>query len=139
MANYDNMHDDAKLDIVLSHLYNNLPLQKNLYRNILKPAGIILSPREISRIAKILVSTEFIEITGGYGDDVRVQLTSKGIQIMRKYGSYFSYLAHKNQVSPNLKESLISVQKSNKRRFLELLALWATIISAIATIIVIFL
>ncbi|HRG29393.1 MAG TPA: hypothetical protein PLJ00_15960 [Chitinophagales bacterium] len=92
MANYDNMDDDKKIDLVMKYLYENLPAQLNIYGSVFKPLGIVLTPREISRIAAISESTGFVQLVGGYGDGVMVGLTPNGLQVMRKHGSYISFL-----------------------------------------------
>lgn len=140
MANYDNMHDDKKIDLVMKYLYENLPAQLNIYGSVFKPLGIVLTPREISRIAAILESTGFVQLVGGYGDDVMVGLTPNGLQIMRKHGGYISFLVREQITNYNERiTNEVKMYPTAKKSKIEVIALWATIIGALAAIIVIFL
>ena len=99
------------LDTVLRTLYEHMDKDGlNFDQDLLAANKIELSPEESDALWDVLRATGLADSIIGFGKEGRLELTSAGIQMMTRFGSYRNFLAaQKTGVPPQV---TISVQDS---------------------------
>ncbi len=96
--------EDNLLDYIFHTLYINLDKNEMHFENeIIAATNITITQKEIEHIREICLSTGFIKASVGFGKSGFMYLTSNGIQLMKLYETYSSYIstlpAHKPQTN----------------------------------------
>ncbi len=98
-----NMQDkkqmDARIiDSALNALYNDGDkVTRSLQEDILRPANIRMSEKEIARIWDIMINMGLVHAVIGFGNSGKLDLTNEGYQLMNQFGSYSAFLDEKNK------------------------------------------
>jgi hypothetical protein len=98
-----NMQDkkqmDARIiDSALHALYNDGDkVTRSLQDDILKPANIKISEKEVARIWDIMINMGLVHAVIGFGNSGKLDLTNEGYQLMSQFGSYSAFLDEKSK------------------------------------------
>jgi hypothetical protein len=84
--------EDDLLEYILKVLYNNLDKNEmHLEREILLPTQIQLTEKESEHIREILINTNLVKNSVGFGKNGFVYLTAAGIQVMKQHKTYHNF------------------------------------------------
>jgi hypothetical protein len=85
--------EDDLIDYVYHQLYTNLHKNElHLENDILLPTKIALNDHQLEHIRELLLATNFVKSSVGFGKRGFIYLTAQGIQMMKMYNSYSGFL-----------------------------------------------
>jgi hypothetical protein len=86
--------EDDILEYVLNALYTNLDKNElHLDNDILVPTKLELTDKQIEHIRELIMATNFVRSSVGFGKSGYIYLSGFGIQSLKTYGSYRNYVA----------------------------------------------
>lgn len=89
--------DNDVIDLVTKFLFYDTSKEYDLEKDILKVSKLKYTPSDLHRIWKLLLETNMVEQSIGFGKAGKIELSSNGLLIMNKYGSYLDYINHQTQ------------------------------------------
>lgn len=85
--------EDDLIDYTLRVLYGNLDKNElHFERDILQPLNLQLNASQIEHLRELILSTQFVKASVGFGKNGNMYLTNSGIQFMKRYKSYTAWL-----------------------------------------------
>jgi hypothetical protein len=86
-------NEDDLIDYVLKTLYANLHLgDMDLQKEILAPLNGNITAKDMSHIWEVLLATNLVNPSVGFGKSGKLYLTNQGMQLMKTNEGYKSYL-----------------------------------------------
>lgn len=90
--------EDDLIDYILRVLYSNLDKNEMHFENeILAPLKLDLNEKQTEHLRELLIHTNLVKSSLGFGKAGFLYLTSAGIQFMKKHKSYRSFLQETNR------------------------------------------
>ncbi len=109
--------EDDLLDYILRVLYSNLDKNEmHFEKEILAPLQLDITEKQVEHLRELLIHTNLVKSSLGFGKAGFLYLTSAGIQFMKKYKSYRGYLQETNradETTPTVKTSQNHTQPEN--------------------------
>ena len=85
--------EDDLIDYSLRVLYSNLDKNELHFENdILQPLNLQLNDAQVEHLRELILSTQFVKASVGFGKTGKMYLTNAGIQFMKRYKSYKVWL-----------------------------------------------
>ena len=85
--------EDDLIEYILRTLYSHLDKNElHLEKDILAPAQVQLDERQLEHVREILMSTQLVKASVGFGKNGFIYLTGTGIQVMKQYKTYYNFL-----------------------------------------------
>jgi hypothetical protein len=85
--------EDELIEYILRNLYSNLDKNElHLEKDILIPAQVQLDERQLEHVREILMSTQLVKASVGFGKNGFIYLTATGIQVLKQYKTYHNFL-----------------------------------------------
>lgn len=91
--NIKTVTEDDVIEYVIQQLYQNLDKNEmHLEKDLLIPAGLELDDKQSEHLRELLLATQLIKPSIGFGKNGFIYLTGQGIQIIKTYGSYRNFI-----------------------------------------------
>jgi hypothetical protein len=91
--------EDEILDFALQYLYANLSKNEVHFENeIIASTKLTLDEYQVNHIRELLLNTNLVQASIGFGKVGNMYLNASGIAVMKKYGNYANYLASQTQM-----------------------------------------
>ncbi len=85
--------EDDLIEYILRTLYSHLDKNElHLEKDILAPAQVQLDERQLEHVREILMSTQLVKASVGFGKNGFIYLTGTGIQVLKQYKTYHNFL-----------------------------------------------
>lgn len=85
--------EDDVVEYILKVLLSNLDKNEmHLEKDILTPTKLNLNDKQVEQIRELLISTNLVRSSVGFGKNGYIYLSASGINILKTYGSYRAYL-----------------------------------------------
>ena len=105
--------EDDLLDYIIRILYSNLDKNEmHLEKEILAPLQLDITEKQVEHLRELLIHTNLVKSSLGFGKAGFLYLTSAGIQFMKKHKNYRSFLHETNKV--NQPSPTVTAAKNHK-------------------------
>ena len=85
--------EDDVIEYVLSTLFNNLDVNElHLEKDILAPTKIVFNNKQLEHLRELIISTNLVKNSVGFGKIGYMYLTSTGITQLKIHGTYRNFL-----------------------------------------------
>lgn len=98
--------DNDVIDFVTRVLFSDTSKEFSLTDDILSMSKLKYTPQDEDRIWKLLLNTRMVEQSIGFGKAGKIQLSTEGMLIMNKFGSYNDYFNQQTMSSPSAPDNL---------------------------------
>lgn len=98
--------DNDVIDFVTKVLFSDTSREFSLTDDILSMSKLKYTPQDEDRIWKLLLNTRMVEQSIGFGKAGKIQLSTEGMLVMNKFGSYMEYFNQQSISHPSAPDNL---------------------------------